>query len=101
MPCRSGSPDAVRGSVQDVDRRAGAGFDGRRTCTRAGAGAVATSAVAAAIAPQNSKFQIPNSKFSQRLEVRVAPPGSANDRYSPEYAPPPTATMMYCLPSTE
>jgi hypothetical protein len=35
------------------------------------------------------------------LDVLVAPPGSLNAMYSPEYAPPPTATMMYCLPSAE
>ena len=33
------------------------------------------------------------------LEVLVAPPGRRNAMYSPEYTPPATATMMYCLPS--
>ena len=32
---------------------------------------------------------------------RLAALGRLNARYSPEYAPPPTATMMYCFPSTE
>jgi hypothetical protein len=35
------------------------------------------------------------------FDGRVPAPGSANARYSPEYAPPPIATMMNCFPSTE
>ena len=33
--------------------------------------------------------------------VRVSLSGRLNARYSPEYAPPLTATMMYCLPPIE
>jgi len=32
--------------------------------------------------------------------VVVGASGNENAKYSPEYAPPLTATMMYCLPST-
>ena len=43
----------------------------------------------------------PSTDYWPWLDVLVAPPGSRNEMYSPEYAPPPTATMMYCLPSAE
>src|SRR5215510_10056878 len=38
--------------------------------------------------------------FNSHPELQCIHSGSLNARYSPEYAPPLTATTMYCLPST-
>src|SRR2546428_5884888 len=131
MPLRSGSPHAVRGSVQFASALpAPPGWanvpspDPHSTRTTRSGTARTRNVFLTFHAIEGEAFSLAERFMQCRARLSASPHGDPervalhvltpiycdgrlaalgrlNARYSPEYAPPPTATMMYCFPSTE